>query len=125
MAELLFKKESFEIVGAAMEVWNTLGYGFLEKVYENALAVELRKRGLEACQQHPLNVHYKGENVGNYYADIVVNNEIILEIKSVKSIRDEHVAQILNYLKATEMRLGIILNFGPTGLEHKRFAHWE
>jgi GxxExxY protein len=109
-------------VGAAIRVWKTLGYGFLEKVYENALVIELRKRDFRVEQQKPVKAHYEGQIVGDYVADIVVNDAILLEIKSAQFIADEHVAQTLNYLKATGIRLGIILNFGPEQLEHKRLV---
>lgn len=122
MSELLFKEEYYEIVSAAIQVWKTLGYGFLEKVYENALLIELRKRGFSVQQQKPINVSYEGKLVGEFYADIVVNDQIILELKAAQAIAKEHAAQILNYLKATEIRLGILLNFGPKGLEHKRYV---
>ena len=78
-----------------------MGFGFLEKVYENALVVELREKGFQVEQQKPITVHYRGETVGEYYADILVNGEIILELKAGKSIANEHIAQTLNYLKAT------------------------
>ncbi len=122
MEKILFKEESYEIVGAAIEVWKTLGYGFLEKVYENALAIELRERNCRVEQQKPVKVYYHGQVVGDYVADIVVNDTILLELKSAEAIADEHIAQTLNYLKATGMRLAIILNFGPDKLEHKRLV---
>ena len=122
MKELLFKEECYEIVGAAMKVWNTLGHGFLEKVYENSLVVELRKQGFHVEQQKPIQVCYDGKVVGDYFADIIVNESIILELKAVETISKEHIAQMLNYLKATAIRLGILLNFGPHGLEHKRLV---
>lgn len=122
MSELLFKEEYYEIVNAAIQVRKTLGYGFLEKVYENALLIELRKRGLTAQQQKPISVFYEGQVVGDFYADILVNDQIILELKVGEAIAKEHIAQILNYLKATGIRLGILLNFGPKGVEHKRYV---
>jgi len=122
MSELLFKEEYYEIVNAAIQVRKTPGYGFLEKVYENALLIELRKRGLTAQQQKPISVFYEGQVVGDFYADILVNDQIILELKVGEAIAKEHIAQILNYLKATGIRLGILLNFGPKGVEHKRYV---
>ncbi len=118
--KILYKDLSYEIVSAAIEVWKTLGYGFLEKVYENALMIELHQRKISCEQQHSIRVRYKGENVGDYIGDIVVNGEIILELKSAKTIDDAHIVQTLNYLKATSLRLGLILNFGPYKLEFKR-----
>jgi GxxExxY protein len=122
MANILYKEQSYEIVGAAIQAWKTLGYGFLEKVYENALAIELRKRNCRVEQQKPVEVYYDGHVVGDYVADIVVNDTILLELKSAEAIADEHIAQTLNYLKATGIRLAIILNFGPEKLEHKRLV---
>ena len=122
MNEILFKDESFEIVGAAIQVWKTLGFGFLEKVYENALFLELKKKGFQVEQQRAIKVSYGGEVVGDYVADIVVNDSILLEIKTGKAIANEHIAQTLNYLKATEVKLGIILNFGPGNMEYKRLV---
>jgi len=102
-----------KIINAFYEVYNTLGYGFLEKVYENALAHELRKRGFKVVQQAPIHVNYDGVIVGEYYADLVVNDAVILELKSVEAILDDHKAQLLNYLKATDIDVGLALNFGP------------
>lgn len=122
MEELVFKNEYYEIVGAAIQVWKTLGYGFLEKVYENALVIELMKQGYKAEKQKPIAVFYDGQQVGDYFADLVVNDQIILELKTAHEIASEHTAQILNYLKATKAQLGILLNFGPKGLEHRRYV---
>ena len=101
---------------------NVLGPGFLEKVYENALMIELGKRGIVAEQQKPIAVHYEGHVVGDYFADIIVADRIILELKAAKAIDDSHIAQTLNYLKATGLRLGLILNFGPSKMEFKRIV---
>ncbi|MBT0652206.1 GxxExxY protein [Geobacter luticola] len=95
-------------------VYNTLGYGFLEKVYENALKVELGKRGLKAKVQYPITVQYNGEPVGEYFADILVEDEVIVEIKAAKTLLNEHEAQLLNYLKGTGKEVGLLLNFGPS-----------
>jgi len=106
-----------EITGAIIrtfyKVYNTLGYGFLEKVYENALAHELAKQGFQVRQQMPIRVHYDGHLVGEYFADLVVENCVIVELKAAESLRPEHAAQLLNYLKATEIEVGLLLNFGP------------
>ena len=118
--KILFKKESYEVVAAAIQVWKTLGYGFLEKVYENALCFELRKRGIVFEQQKQVKVKYEGQIIGDYVADIIVDGKIILELKSAKAIDGSHIAQTLNYLKATGLRLGILLNFGPSKMENKR-----
>lgn len=102
-----------EIINAFYQVYNKLGYGFLEKVYENSLAHELRKRGYKVDQQRPIKVLYDGVVVGNYFADLLVNECVILEIKSAETIADEHKSQLINYLKATSIEVGLILNFGP------------
>jgi len=117
---ILYKDLSYKIVGFAMRVHSKLGYGFLEKVYENALMVLFRREGIEAKQQAPITVYFEEEVVGNYYADILVEDKVILEIKSVENIIDAHIAQTLNYLKATGLRLAIILNFSKEKLEYKR-----
>ena len=101
------------IIGAFYDVYNELGYGFLEKVYENALVHELRKRGFRVQQQTPIDVTYDNLMVGQYFADLLVNEAVILELKAAKGIAEEHEAQLLDYLKATEIEVGLILNFGP------------
>ena len=101
-----------KIIKAYYNVYNILGYGFLEKVYENSLLIELHDLGLEATNQHKINVAYKGKDVGNYFADILVEDTVILELKATESIRIEHEAQLLNYLKATKYEVGLLLNFG-------------
>ena len=102
-----------KIIAAFYKVYNTLGYGFLEKVYENALAIELCKQGLEARAQAPISVFYEGEVVGEYFADLVIANAVIVELKAAKALADEHEAQLLNYLKATPYEVGLLFNFGP------------
>ena len=114
---------SRKIIGCAFQVHNTLGCGFLERVYENALVMELRKERLKVVQQAPIKVYYEGEVIGDYIADILVEEEIIIEIKAVKAIDEIHEAQLLNYLKATRLKLGLILNFGTPKLEIKRFVN--
>ena len=102
-----------EIINAFYKVYNTRGYGFLEKVYENALSLELKKRGFKVAQQAPVTVFYDEEPVGHYVADMVVNDLVILEIKSTETIIEAHEAQLLNYLRATNIEVGLVLNFGP------------
>lgn len=102
-----------QIIGAFYAVYSTLGYGFLEDVYVKALIIELRRRGMEAMDEFPIEVYYAGQLIGQYYADLIVNNLIILEIKAVKTLIAEHEAQLLNYLKATPYEVGLLLNFGP------------
>ena len=120
MAEILFKELSFAIVGAAMEVHRQLGLGFLEAVYQKALAYELTLRGIPFEEQKVLSVYYKGELVGEYKADFVTDGKIILELKSVSAISNAHRAQARNYLPATGLRLAILINFGAASLETKR-----
>ena len=100
------------ILKAFYKVYNSLGYGFLEKVYENALLIELANSGFQVLQQHPIQVLYEKQQVGEYFADLMVNDLIILELKAAEYIRDEHVAQLTNYLKATRKEVGLLLNFG-------------
>ena len=100
------------IVQAFYFVYNALGYGFLEKVYENALVLELRERGIFVQQQQATPVYFKGVQIGDYYADLLIENCIIVELKAVDHIIIEHEAQLLNYLKASDINLGLLLNFG-------------
>lgn len=109
------------IIGCAFKVANELGCGFLEKVYENALAYELRKQGLAASQQQAINVYYDGALVGEYFADVLVNDTVILELKAVAAAHDVFTAQCLNYLKATGKPICLLLNFGKPRVEIKRF----
>lgn len=120
---ILYEDLSYKIIGLAMEVHRKLGYGFLEKVYENALMLLLRREGIEAKQQAPIKVYFEGEIVGEYFADILVDDKIILELKVLNEITDVHIAQALNYLKATGLRLAIILNFGKRKLEYERLIN--
>ncbi len=114
---------SEEIIGAAFEVSNVLGAGFLEKVYENALNIELNLRGLKSFQQAPLKVYYKKELVGDYIADILVENEIIIEVKAVKELGAIHTAQCLNYLKITGLKLCLLFNFSKPRVDIKRIVN--
>jgi GxxExxY protein len=101
-----------KIIQAFYRVYNTLGYGFLEKVYENALFLELREKGLFVEKQSRVRVFYKGQEVGDYFADLIVNEKIIIELKASEAICEEHEFQLINYLKATEHEVGLLLNFG-------------
>ena len=121
-SKLIHEEITREIIGAAMEVHRTLGVGFLEKVYENSLVFELRARGITAESQKPVSVHYKGRAVGEYFADIVVADRVILELKVVAKLTEAHEAQMLNYLRATGLRVGLLLNFGTPRLEWKRLV---
>ncbi len=119
---IVYKDLSYQIIGLAMEVHGKLGFGFLEKVYENAMMVVLRREKIPAVQQFPIQVHFEGEIIGNYVPDILIDEKIILELKSVEKITNAHKAQVLNYLKATQKRLAIILNFAKKKLEYERLV---
>ncbi|TAK67457.1 MAG: GxxExxY protein [Bacteroidetes bacterium] len=110
---MLHEELTGKIIAAFYKVYNTLGHGFLEKVYENALALELKRLQLQAEQQRKVDVYYEETRVGEYYADIIVNNLVVLELKTAEGIAPEHEAQLLNYLKATNIEVGLLLNFGP------------
>lgn len=101
-----------KIIGAYFTVFNTLGYGFSESVYENALAIELVNIGLKVEQQKAIQVYYAGQVIGQYYADLLVNDKVVLELKAGQQLRSEHDSQLLNYLKATPYEVGLLLNFG-------------
>jgi GxxExxY protein len=111
-----------QIIGCAFTVSNELGSGFLEKVYENALAHELRKIGLIVKQQHPVQVYYDGIVVGNYVADLLVEGCVLVELKAIKALGNVEMAQCLNYLKATDLRICLLLNFGRPRIEVKRIV---
>ncbi|MDH3314166.1 MAG: GxxExxY protein [Betaproteobacteria bacterium] len=108
------------IITCVYRVSNTLGSGFLEKVYENALAIELRKGGLKVEQQHPIRVLYNGQSVGDFAADLLVEDRVIVELKSARILDDVHSAQCLHYLKATGLRICLLVNFGRPRVEVKR-----
>ncbi len=119
---MIHTEVSEQIIKSFYHVYNTLGYGFLERVYENALRNSIHNAGLLVVQQHAISVHFEGEVVGEYYADLVVADKVIIEIKAAEAIAKEHEAQLLNYLKATGYQVGLILNFGPKA-EFIRRAH--
>lgn len=113
-----------EIIGAYYAVYNSLGYGFLEKVYENAMVMELTKRGLHIEQQKHIQVYYKGAVVGDYFADLIVEDKVIVELKAAETIGEAHLAQLTNYLRATKCEVGLIFNFGPkAGYERRYFSN--
>lgn len=109
----LYEELTEKIIGCCYKVHNTLGFGFLEKVYENALKVELENNGLLVEQQKPIKVYYNGLIVGDYIADLLVDNKVLLEIKAGRGIDKAHEAQLLNYLRATNIYVGLVVNFGP------------
>jgi len=112
MEEYLHKDITSIIIKAFYKVYNTLGYGFLEKVYENALRIELLNSGLSVEQQKNIKVYYNSEQVGDYFADLLINDLVIVELKAAETICEEHENQLLNYLKATNIEVGLLLNFG-------------
>jgi len=109
---LLHAEITGKIIKAFYTVYNTLGYGFLEKVYENALLIELSKLGLSAKTQFPITVYYDGKVIGNYFADMFVADAVIVELKTAEALNSAHEAQLINYLKATNAEVGLLLNFG-------------
>ena len=112
---------SEKVIGACFEVSNELGIGFLESVYEKALLIALRDRGLKAESQVAVRVSFRNQAVGEFFADIVIEDQIIIELKAVRGIAVEHVAQVLNYLRATGKEVGLLVNFGTKKLEYRRF----
>ena len=108
-----------KIIKAFYTVNNVLGYGFLEKVYENAMCIELRKMGLDVEKQKNIKVYYDDNEVGDYYADLIVNNLVIIELKAAESLCYDHGVQLINYLKATQIEVGLLFNFGKKA-EFKR-----
>lgn len=110
--ELLHSDITDKIIKAFYKVYNELGFGFLEKVYEKSLFIELLAAGLSCEKQKPITVNYNGQIVGEYFADIIVNNCVIIELKAAEVLMEEHELQLINYLKATEMEVGLLLNFG-------------
>jgi len=123
MAEIIYEELSFQLMSAVFEVHNVLGSGFLEKVYENALVEEFGMRDIPVETQKQIAVSYKGSNAGSYYADMLVDGKIIIELKAVEKLTRLHEAQLLNYLKATGIKLGYLINMGGKSVEYKRFVH--
>jgi GxxExxY protein len=121
---MIYEKElSDKIIGCAFEVYNHLESGYLEKIYENALMIEFQNRNINAYSQVPIKVLYKNQVVGDYFADIIVEDKIVLELKSCSEIHDSHLAQLLNYLTATNKKIGYVLNFGNENkLQFKRIV---
>ena len=120
--ELYFKEEVYQVVGCAMEVLNTLGHGLLEKPYENALVVEFGLRGIPYRQQPRYDLIYKGVKVGDYIPDLIVSENIVVDAKTIERITDMERGQILNYLKITRLKVGLILNFKKPKLEWERMV---
>ncbi len=110
---MLHEETTSQIIAAFYAVYNKLGYGFLERVYENALVLELRKSGLNVQEQVPIQVCYEGRPVGEYFADLLVEGKVIVEVKAADALVQAHENQVVNYLKATRLEVGLVLNFGP------------
>lgn len=118
---MMYQDLTGKILEACFEVINELGAGFIESVYEKALLIALGEKGLSTKSQEPLSVRFRGKVVGEFYADILVEDKIIIELKAVRSLAPEHQAQLINYLKATGIEVGLLVNFGNPKLEYRRF----
>jgi len=121
MSKRLYDDLTFKIIGIAMKVHNDLGNGFLEKVYENAMMVHFEIEKIKAEQQKEIKINYLGKEIGNYIADLLIDERVIVELKTVEKLSDVHTAQLLNYLKATGLRVGLLINFKNQKLEYKRY----
>ena len=120
MIELIYKQEVYEIISCAMEVLNELGHGFHEKIYENALCVEFDLRGIKYLQQKEFDINYKHKKIGEYVPDLIVYDKIVVDTKVIKEITDHETGKMLNYLKVTKQKVGLIINFKHSKLEWKR-----
>ncbi|OPX26900.1 MAG: hypothetical protein B1H05_01480 [Candidatus Cloacimonas sp. 4484_140] len=118
--DIIFKDECYKIIDCAFTVWKELGYGFLENVYKKALVIELNNKGFNAETEHPVEVFYKGKQISKYFADVMVDRKIILELKAEDKLNLIHQAQVINYLKASRIKVGLLINFGKKKCEFKR-----
>lgn len=123
--DYLHQELSAEIIKCFYKVYNTLGFGFLEKVYENALKIELVNSGSKVDKQMPITVSYDGQIVGEYFADLVVKRKIILELKAAETLCEEHELQLINYLKATDYEIGLLLNFGKNRKSEEKYLQMK
>lgn len=114
-----------QVIGCAFKVHNTLGPGYLERIYENALRIELNKLGLNAQQQKPIRVYYDGEEIGDFFADLWVDEKLIVELKAVRSLTKQHEAQLVNYLTATGVDVGLLINFGPSVQIKRKYRNYK
>ena len=121
--KIVYKELSYEIIAAALEVHKNLGPGFTENIYEEALCVELRSRNISFQRQFSVGIQYKGEKVGKYQLDLVVQDKVVVELKAVSDMIENFEYQLHAYLKATRKKLGILINFGKKSLEYKRIAN--
>jgi GxxExxY protein len=115
-----FEEITHEIIGATYKVFKALGFGFLESVYKKAMIIELGKRGLKAEEEKALKVYYEDQVVGDFFIDLFVQDEIVVELKSIQSIAKEHEVQLVNYLSGVKKEVGLLINFGPSGVQVKR-----
>jgi GxxExxY protein len=120
MKAFLYEELTKTILGACFEVSNELGAGFLESVYQNALLIVLQQKGLKVQPQFPLNVKFRGQVVGQFYADLLVEDQVIVELKAVTALTPVHQAQVINYLKGTGIEVGLLVNFGRPKIEYRR-----
>lgn len=124
MVKLIYKDESYKIIGACIEVHNELGSGFLEAVYQEVLEIEFKNQDIPFSREKELPLQYKGIKLNKfYYADFIVYDKIILELKALDALSSSHEAQVLNYLKATGFKLGLLINFGQSNLQYKRLVN--
>ncbi|MBI4672914.1 MAG: GxxExxY protein [Chloroflexi bacterium] len=122
--ELKHSQVTGQVIDAFFRVYNKLGYGFQEKVYQNSVQIELRKHGIQFVPQAEIKVYYEGEEVGEYFADLLVENCVIVELKAARELDEDHEAQLLNYLKATKYEVGLLMNFGKRPrFERKAYAN--
>jgi GxxExxY protein len=123
MTELLYKSEVFRIIGAAMEVHKVLGCGFLEGVYQDALELEFKEQNITFEREQLLNIYYKGSLIEKkYMSDFICFGKIVVELKALSGLNSDHESQLINYLKATKLRVGLLINFGAKSLEYKRLV---
>ena len=115
-----FEELTHEVIGAAYQVFNQLGFGFLESVYKKSMVIELNKRNLDVDPEKSLKVYYDDQVVGDFYVDLLVENEVVVELKSVQRLTKEHEVQLVNYLNGLKKEVGLLINFSPSGVQIKR-----
>ncbi len=125
MEKLIYKELSYEIIGSAMKVYNTLGYDYLEKVYEKALTISLKKKRIFVETQTPIKIEFDRVVIGDYICDKLLDKLVIVEVKAVNNLSKYHVAQLINYLRGANKKLGLLINFGSDKLEYKRVLNKE
>ena len=115
-----YEELTHKIIGAAYKVFNTLGFGFLESIYKNAMIVELAKNNLKVEAEKPLKVYYDNQIVGDFFIDLYIEDKVVVELKSVQNLIKEHEVQLVNYLQGLQKDIGLLINFGPSGVDVKR-----